>query len=193
MDDVRAVMDAAGSERAVLVGFESGFAVAAMFAATFPERTAGLVSFGAKARELWAPDYPFGRTAEEFDGELEEYFEQGWGTFALAQDWVSVLDPEAADDPREIQDFVGWMQSIGGPGDAVRWSTMGIRDIDLRDVPSSIRTRRSYCTGWTTWELRSSTVVTRRSTSRGPSCGRCPGPRTCGATAKTSRWRSSAS
>jgi class 3 adenylate cyclase len=137
MDDVRAVMDAAGSERAVLAGFESGFAVAAMFAATFPERTAGLVAFGGRARELWAPDYPFGRAAETYDAELEE-IEQGWGTFALAQTWMSTLDPEAAEDPREVEDFVGWMQSIGGPGDAVRWSMMD-RDIDLRDVLSSIR------------------------------------------------------
>ena len=83
------------------------------------------------------PDYPFGRTAEDYDAELEE-IEQEWGTFALAQKWMSSLDPETAEDPHEVEDFVGWMQSIGGPGDAVRWSTMD-RDVDLRDVLSSIR------------------------------------------------------
>ena len=96
MDDVRAVMDAAGSERAVLLGFESGFAVAAMFAATFPERTTALISFGSKARELWAPDYPFGRPAAEFDAELLE-IERDWATPRLAQLWLSFINPEAKD------------------------------------------------------------------------------------------------
>jgi class 3 adenylate cyclase len=137
MDDVRAVMDAAGSERAVLLGFESGFAVAAMFAATFPERTIALISFGSKARELWAPDYPFGRPAAEFDAELLE-IERDWATPRLAQVWLGFLNPEAKDDAWEVEDFVGWMQSVGGPGDAVRWAAVD-RDIDLRDMLPSIR------------------------------------------------------
>ena len=137
MDDVRAVMDAAGSERAVLLGFESGFAVAAMFAATFPERTIALISFGSKARELWAPDYPFGRPAAEFDAELFE-IERDWATPRLAQLWLSFINPEAKDDPWEIEDFIGWMQSVGGPGDAMRWAAVE-RDIDLRDLLPSIR------------------------------------------------------
>jgi len=137
LEDIRAVMDAAGSERAVLLGFESGFAVAAMFAATFPERTAALISFGAMARELWAPDYPFGDPLAEWDAELEEV-ERGWGTAALAQRWLAGMNPAGAHDPREIEDFVGWMQSIGGPGDAVRWFLVD-RDIDLRDILPSIR------------------------------------------------------
>jgi class 3 adenylate cyclase len=137
MEDVRAVMDEVGSERAVLMGFESGFAVAAMFAATFPERTAGLISFGAKARELWAPDFPLGVPHADSDAELED-IERGWGTARLAQDWVSVMDPASGADEREIQDFIGWMQSIGGPGDAVRWARVD-REIDLRDVLPSVR------------------------------------------------------
>ena len=137
MEDVRAVMDAAGSERAVLLGFESGFAVAAMFAATFPERTIALISFGSKARELWAPDYPFGRPAAEFDAELFE-IERDWATPRLAQLWLSFINPEAKDDPWEIEDFIGWMQSVGGPGDAMRWAAVE-RDIDLRDLLPSIR------------------------------------------------------
>jgi pimeloyl-ACP methyl ester carboxylesterase len=52
MDDIRAVMDAARSERAVLFGAEDGFALAALFAATYPERTVGLVSYGAAARNV---------------------------------------------------------------------------------------------------------------------------------------------
>ena len=137
MEDVRAVMDAAGSERAVLAGFESGFAVAAIFAATHPERTAGLVAYAARARELWAPDYPFGLSLADSDAVLEE-IERSWGTPTLARTWLSDINPGAQDDDREVADFVRWMQSIGGPGDAVRWAKVD-REIDLRDVLGSIR------------------------------------------------------
>ena len=58
MDDVRAVMDAAGSERAALYGYSEGGAMCALFAASYPERTSGLIMDGAFARRLWAPDYP---------------------------------------------------------------------------------------------------------------------------------------
>ena len=75
MEDVRAVMDAAGSVRAVVLGMESGFAVAAMFAATLPERTAGLIAYGAQARTQWAPDYPIGTPASDLDAEVRD---GGW-------------------------------------------------------------------------------------------------------------------
>ena len=59
MEDVRAVMDAAGSERAVLLALENAFPVAAMFATTLPERTAGLIAYGSMARE---PGHPTTRS-----------------------------------------------------------------------------------------------------------------------------------
>jgi pimeloyl-ACP methyl ester carboxylesterase len=61
MDDVRAVMDAVGSDRAALVGWSEGVAMSALFAATYPERAWALVLYGGKARQLRAPDYPWGR------------------------------------------------------------------------------------------------------------------------------------
>jgi pimeloyl-ACP methyl ester carboxylesterase len=64
MDDVRAVMDAAGSERAVLFGYSEGGPMAILFAATYPERTAALVLYGSFARRLRAEDYPWGYTPE---------------------------------------------------------------------------------------------------------------------------------
>jgi pimeloyl-ACP methyl ester carboxylesterase len=137
MDDVRAVMDAAGSDRAVLFGMESGFAVAAMFAATLPERTAGLIAYGAQARALWASDYPFGRPKSDFDAEIRE-MERGWGTPAVARLWLSDLHPSVKDDPLEIEDLVRWMQAVGGPGDAIRWARVD-NDLDLRDILPSVR------------------------------------------------------
>src|SRR5688500_5083837 len=61
VEDIRAVMDAAGSERAALLGVSEGGYMSVMFAATHPERTAGLILCGCYARESWAPDYPWGR------------------------------------------------------------------------------------------------------------------------------------
>ncbi len=60
MDDVRAVMDAVGSERAALLGFSEGGPMSILFAATYPERVWALVLVGSYARVLWAPDYPSG-------------------------------------------------------------------------------------------------------------------------------------
>jgi pimeloyl-ACP methyl ester carboxylesterase len=64
MDDVRAVMDAAGTERAAVLGISEGGPMCALFAATYPERTSALILYGAMARMAWAPDHPWGWTPE---------------------------------------------------------------------------------------------------------------------------------
>ena len=65
MEDVHAVMDAVGSERAVLFGSSEGGNMCILFAATYPDRTAGLILHGCQARGEWAPDYPWAPTKEE--------------------------------------------------------------------------------------------------------------------------------
>src|ERR1700739_2807254 len=70
MDDVRAVMDAVGSERAAFYGLSEGAAMALLFAATYPDRTAALVVRSAFPRRMWAPDYPWGRTEAEYEREV---------------------------------------------------------------------------------------------------------------------------
>ena len=95
MDDVRAVMDAVGSEQAALCGYSEGGAMSILFAATYPERTTALVLFGSFARRVWAPDYPWAPTLEE----RQDYFdwiEQNWGRL---QD-VSTIVPGRANDER---------------------------------------------------------------------------------------------
>jgi len=79
MDDLRAVMDAAGSERAAIIGASEGGPMAILFAATYPDRAWALVLEGTYARTMWAPDYPWGEREEEFERELTEDME-GWGT-----------------------------------------------------------------------------------------------------------------
>jgi pimeloyl-ACP methyl ester carboxylesterase len=136
MEDVRSVMDAAGSARAVLLALEDGgFTVAAMFAATLPDRTTGLIAYGARARSLWAPDYPFGQMPEEFDADMADV-ESRWGTLELAREFVKDLyEPE---DPRDAEEIRAWMLGLGGPGDAALFWRVE-RETDVREMLPSIR------------------------------------------------------
>jgi class 3 adenylate cyclase len=136
MDDIRAVMDAAGSERAVLVGIEDGFSLAAMFAATYPERTTALIGWAASARSLWAPDYPWAMSAAAWDEETREV-ERGWGTLDLAKDWSTVVFPDLIDDER-VRRFAVWMRATGGPSDAVALYDVD-RETDIRNLLPVIR------------------------------------------------------
>jgi pimeloyl-ACP methyl ester carboxylesterase len=77
MDDIRAVMDAAGSDRAVIFGYSEGANLAALFAATYPQRTRALVLWGAQARWIRADDYPWGPTREEVGQEIAYLAENG--------------------------------------------------------------------------------------------------------------------
>ena len=74
-DDIRAVMDAAGSERAALIGISEGVPMSVVFAASHPERVSALVLYGGIARAQWAPDYPFGLTEREYRKGIEESFD----------------------------------------------------------------------------------------------------------------------
>jgi pimeloyl-ACP methyl ester carboxylesterase len=78
MDDVRAVMDAAGSERAALVGISEGGPMELLFAATYPERTSSLVLWASFARSVEADDYPFGAHADVAESTFE-WVERAWG------------------------------------------------------------------------------------------------------------------
>jgi len=78
MDDVRAVMDAAGSERAAVFGGSEGGALAILFAATYPQRVSALVLYGAYPQIPWAPDYPGGLRPEEWAAWVQSV-EENWG------------------------------------------------------------------------------------------------------------------
>jgi pimeloyl-ACP methyl ester carboxylesterase len=76
-DDIRAVMDAAGSERAVIAGDSEGGCMACVFAATYPERTRGLVLWGTQARWVQTDDYPWGYPLEDSERFAREFSEEG--------------------------------------------------------------------------------------------------------------------
>lgn len=78
LDDLRAVLDAAGSERAVVFGDGDGGALAALFAATYPARTLGLVLWSGAVRMAAAPDYPWGMPEDRFEERLRRRIEL-WG------------------------------------------------------------------------------------------------------------------
>src|SRR5207244_150413 len=78
MDDVRAVMDAAGSTCAALFGVSEGGPMCAVFAATYPERTSALIIYGSYAKRIWDPEYPWAPKPEERLGDYDAVA-KGWG------------------------------------------------------------------------------------------------------------------
>lgn len=95
MDDLTAVLDAAGSTSAVVVGLSQGGPMAMLFAATYPGRVAGLVLYGTYATALREDDYPWGRSREWVEEFLRQT-DEDWGTGSFA----AQLAPTAAADPR---------------------------------------------------------------------------------------------
>ena len=108
MDDVRAVMDAVGSQRAALIGVSEGGPMSILFAATYPERTAALVIYGSYARRSWAPDYPCGWTDDQWRLGLErlerDWGGSSWGTEIWAPSWPTTRLPEV---PRRLHAIGG--------------------------------------------------------------------------------------
>src|SRR4051812_25494072 len=98
IDDVRAVMDAAGSERAALFGVSEGGPMSILFAATHPERASALVLHGAMARTTEAPDYPWASPAEALRESTAEFIAPYWGRDA--EGLPELFAPSFAGDPQ---------------------------------------------------------------------------------------------
>jgi pimeloyl-ACP methyl ester carboxylesterase len=135
MDDVRAVLDAVGSQRAVLLGISEGGPMCALFAATYPERTAALVLLGTFARMRWAPDYPQGITEELVRQRLELY-DKAWPE-GVARQWVARTVPSLAEDEASLAWYVSWVMRGASPGAARQLWLMNY-EIDVRPVLPSI-------------------------------------------------------
>jgi class 3 adenylate cyclase len=133
MDDVRAVMDAAGSERAALMGVSEGGPMSMLFAATHPERTEALLLIGAEVKEETTDDWPWGEsTREEFESYIGQLGER-WGKGLAA----SVYFPDDPD-PEGTQRWFGRLQTASmTPRDAMAFQRMAF-DIDVRDVVPAV-------------------------------------------------------
>jgi len=134
MDDVRAVMDAAGSERAALIGVSEGGPMSMLFAATYPERTRALLLIGAEVKEEKTDDWPWGEaTTEEFESWMASVGER-WGKGLIAPLYFP-------DDP-DVEGLKRWFGKLQTaamtPRDAVAFMRVG-HDIDVRDVVPTVR------------------------------------------------------
>ncbi len=138
MDDVRAVMDDVGSERAVIFGVSEGGPMSILFAATYPERTLGLVAYGTSPRDAWAPDFPWGYTEQDLNEEIEDIGKR-WGTLEYTLDALRGWGgPSAVDDTGFTSWFTTYSRLSASPGAASALSRMNF-EIDVRSVLPSIR------------------------------------------------------
>ncbi len=131
MDDVRAVMDAAGSERAALMGISEGGPMSALFAATYPKRTAALIMYGSYARWSQAPDYPWAPTASSTP--RRRGLEKDWGKPSAC---VSSPQPGRRRGLRE--EWASFLRAGASPGAAIALLRMNIQ-IDIRPILPTIR------------------------------------------------------
>jgi class 3 adenylate cyclase len=128
IDDVRAVMEAAGSERATLLGISEGVPMSVLFAATHPELVDALVLYGGMARSTWAPDYPWAAPADallEASVELLPLLFEGV--------MVEVMAPSMADDPASYEMFAK-LQRYGSTPAMLLENYAMFLDIDVRPV-----------------------------------------------------------
>jgi pimeloyl-ACP methyl ester carboxylesterase/class 3 adenylate cyclase len=134
MDDVRAVMDAVGSHRAALFGLSEGASMSALFAATYPERTAALVLRSPVARTLWAPDYPWGRTEDEYEREIERELR----VYGPREDALATVRSLGRFDDDELEAFLDYLRYGASPGMLEALLRMN-EEIDIRQVLPAVR------------------------------------------------------
>lgn len=132
MDDLRAVMDAVGSERAALFGVSEGGNLCALFAATYPERTMALTMFGTFAKRIWSPDYPWAPTPEKRQREYE-LVEREWGNLMDLAHYV----PSKVGDEAFARRLATYLRRAASPGAAVALLRMNTQ-IDIRHVLPTI-------------------------------------------------------
>ena len=133
MDDVRAVMDAVGSERAALCGISEGGPMCSLFAATYPEKTIALVMIGTYAKRISTPDYPWGPTQEERQEFYDEIQSEWGGPVGLEE-----RAPSVAHDPQFRNWWATYLRMGASPGAALALTRMNA-EIDVRHVLPTIR------------------------------------------------------
>jgi pimeloyl-ACP methyl ester carboxylesterase/class 3 adenylate cyclase len=136
IDDVRAVMDAAGSERAALFGISEGGPMSVLFAATHPDRVIALVLHGAMGRTTEAPDYPWASPAEALRESASEFIAPYWGQHA--EGMVELFAPSFADDPEAVEFMARMERSAASPAMVQQIFEMFL-DIDVRAILPTIR------------------------------------------------------
>jgi len=131
IEDIRTVMDAVGSARAAIFGFSEGGNMSVLFAATWPERTVALVTFGIFAKRIWSPDYPWAPTPEERQKDFD----------LVEREWDGEMDVShyapSADAALRAQIAAPFRRGAS-PGAALALLRMNT-EIDIREVLPAIR------------------------------------------------------
>ena len=136
VDDVRAVLDACGSERAALFGVSEGGPMSVMFAAAHPARASALILHGAMGRTTEAPDYPWASPADALRQSAAEFIAPYWGREARGT--VELFAPSMADDPRAVELAERLERSAASP--AMVWKIFEMfLDIDVRAILPTIK------------------------------------------------------
>jgi pimeloyl-ACP methyl ester carboxylesterase len=135
MDDIRAVMDAAGSEAAAVCGVSEGGPMALLFAATYPERVRALVSYGSLPRFVRGPNFPWGEPKHEYLAEAEAEAE-AWGTEEIAREFLVSQGMDAT--PDAVRERARKDRLTISPGAYVQLARMNA-EIDVRPILPTIR------------------------------------------------------
>lgn len=133
MDDIRAVMDDISSEKAILFGHSEGGSVSALFAATYPNRTIALITFGVFAKRRYSPDYPWAPTDEERQ-EVYDMIENNWGSRGMN---LETLAPSKADDEEFMTWLANYFRSGASPSAALVLTKMNTQ-VDIIDILHTI-------------------------------------------------------
>ncbi|MEO1023783.1 MAG: alpha/beta fold hydrolase [Bacteroidota bacterium] len=134
MDDIRAVMDAVDSERAVLFGHSEGGSVSALFAATYPDRVISLITFGIFARRKYSPDYPWAPTEKERE-RLYKRIEDYWGSSSMG---LESLAPSKSRDKVFMDWLASYFRSGASPSAALALTKMNT-ELDIIDILGAIK------------------------------------------------------
>jgi class 3 adenylate cyclase len=137
IDDIRAVMEAAGSERAVIWTGQASTGIGVLFAATYPERCAALVLFDPSVKGVRTTDYPWAPTEDEWRERLAAV-RAGWGERSFLESLAREWAPAGAQDDAFREWFVWHMRRSVSPGAAVT-AFRAAMELDVRDVLAAVR------------------------------------------------------
>ena len=135
MDDIRAVMDAAGSERGAIVGVSEGGPMALLFAATYPERAQALVLYGSLPRFVRGPGFPWRQPKHEYLAECADDARR-WGTEEAAREMLESQGQDVT--PEKLEWWARRQRLSASPGAVEQLARMNA-EIDVRPVLPTVR------------------------------------------------------
>ena len=136
MDDVRAVLDAVGSRRAVVLGFSEGGSMSTLFAATHPDRTHALVLVGTFPRMMRSPDFPMGHTEDVYRQRFAGLDQDDWAQ-TVTKEWLGRVAPDLVSDENAVRWYISYVMRGASPAAVGALWRMN-QQIDIRSVLPTI-------------------------------------------------------